>query len=109
MLYWVLVNFVIFRYEVEGCEVIWAVKDKAIGNTFFDAGAAQFLIPSLEADKPQAAAPCKRPHYTTEEAAPGGSHTFTAGSVFSFLFYTSAVLSFNTEKSIESKCLSSLR
>ncbi|KAG7320268.1 hypothetical protein KOW79_016121 [Hemibagrus wyckioides] len=35
-------------YEVEGCEVIWAIKDKAIGNTFFDAGAAQFLIPSLE-------------------------------------------------------------
>uniref|UniRef100_A0A3Q3CA80 Pyridine nucleotide-disulfide oxidoreductase domain-containing protein 1 n=1 Tax=Haplochromis burtoni TaxID=8153 RepID=A0A3Q3CA80_HAPBU len=55
-------------YEVEGCEVIWAVKDKAIGNTFFDAGAAQFLIPSLEADKPQAAAPCKRPRFTTEEA-----------------------------------------
>uniref|UniRef100_A0AAX7UF49 Pyridine nucleotide-disulfide oxidoreductase domain-containing protein 1 n=1 Tax=Astatotilapia calliptera TaxID=8154 RepID=A0AAX7UF49_ASTCA len=54
-------------YEVEGCEVIWAVKDKAIGNTFFDAGAAQFLIPSLEADKPQAAAPCKRPRFTTEE------------------------------------------
>uniref|UniRef100_A0A8C7Q8Y1 Pyridine nucleotide-disulphide oxidoreductase domain 1 n=1 Tax=Oncorhynchus mykiss TaxID=8022 RepID=A0A8C7Q8Y1_ONCMY len=24
---------------VGGCEVIWAVKDKAIGNTFFDAGA----------------------------------------------------------------------
>uniref|UniRef100_A0AAX7V7C3 Pyridine nucleotide-disulfide oxidoreductase domain-containing protein 1 n=1 Tax=Astatotilapia calliptera TaxID=8154 RepID=A0AAX7V7C3_ASTCA len=65
-------------YEVEGCEVIWAVKDKAIGNTFFDAGAAQFLIPSLEADKPQAAAPCKRPRFTTEEAAPGGSHIFTA-------------------------------
>uniref|UniRef100_A0A4W5NIA0 Pyridine nucleotide-disulphide oxidoreductase domain 1 n=1 Tax=Hucho hucho TaxID=62062 RepID=A0A4W5NIA0_9TELE len=28
-------------YEVEGCEVIWAVKDKAIGNTFFDTGADQ--------------------------------------------------------------------
>uniref|UniRef100_A0A3Q1ED38 Pyridine nucleotide-disulphide oxidoreductase domain 1 n=1 Tax=Acanthochromis polyacanthus TaxID=80966 RepID=A0A3Q1ED38_9TELE len=54
-------------YEVEGCEVIWAVKDKAIGNTFFDAGAAQFLIPSLEADKPEVAAPCKRTRYTTEE------------------------------------------
>ncbi|KAK1906398.1 Pyridine nucleotide-disulfide oxidoreductase domain containing protein 1 [Dissostichus eleginoides] len=65
-------------YEVEGCEVIWAVKDKAIGNTFFDAGAAQFLIPSLEADKPEKDAPCKRPRYTTEEPAPGGSHTFTA-------------------------------
>uniref|UniRef100_A0A3P9LVV9 Pyridine nucleotide-disulfide oxidoreductase domain-containing protein 1 n=1 Tax=Oryzias latipes TaxID=8090 RepID=A0A3P9LVV9_ORYLA len=53
-----------------GCEVIWAVKDKAVGNTFFDAGAAQFLIPSLEAAKPQEAALCKRPRYTTEE--PGG-------------------------------------
>ncbi|XP_073337187.1 pyridine nucleotide-disulfide oxidoreductase domain-containing protein 1 [Pagrus major] len=65
-------------FEVEGCEVIWAVKDKAIGNTFFDPGAAQFLIPSLEATKPERAAPCKRPRYTTEEPAPGGSHTFTA-------------------------------
>ncbi|XP_078098619.1 pyridine nucleotide-disulfide oxidoreductase domain-containing protein 1 isoform X1 [Sander vitreus] len=64
--------------EVEGCEVIWAVKDKAIGNTFFDAGAAQFLIPALEADKPESAAPCKRTHYTTEEPAPGASQTFTA-------------------------------
>ncbi|XP_076010079.1 pyridine nucleotide-disulfide oxidoreductase domain-containing protein 1 [Genypterus blacodes] len=65
-------------YEVEGCEVIWAVKDKAIGNTFFDAGAAQFLIPSLDAGKPGRALPCKRPRYTTEEPAPGASQTFTA-------------------------------
>ncbi|KAL4612695.1 pyridine nucleotide-disulfide oxidoreductase domain-containing protein 1 [Arapaima gigas] len=55
-------------YEVEGCEVVWAVKDKAIGNTFFDAGAAQFLIPSLEADKPERAGPFKRTRYTTEDA-----------------------------------------
>ncbi|KAG8005719.1 Pyridine nucleotide-disulfide oxidoreductase domain-containing protein 1 [Nibea albiflora] len=65
-------------FEVEGCEVIWAVKDKAIGNTFFDPGAAQFLIPSLEASKPERPAPCKRTRYTTEEPAPGGSQTFTA-------------------------------
>ncbi|XP_053718517.1 pyridine nucleotide-disulfide oxidoreductase domain-containing protein 1 [Synchiropus splendidus] len=65
-------------FEVEGCEVIWAVKDKAIGNTFFDAGAAQFLIPSLDASKPQTVIPCKRPRYTTEEASVGASHTFTA-------------------------------
>lgn len=65
-------------FEVEGCEVIWAVKDKAIGNTFFDPGAAQFLIPSLVADKPERAVPCKRPRYTTEEPAPDGSQTFTA-------------------------------
>uniref|UniRef100_A0A665X886 Pyridine nucleotide-disulfide oxidoreductase domain-containing protein 1 n=1 Tax=Echeneis naucrates TaxID=173247 RepID=A0A665X886_ECHNA len=67
-------------YEVEGCEVIWAVKDKAIGNTFFDAGAAQFLIPSLEVDKPEKTAPCKRPRYTTEEPAAGASQIFTPGS-----------------------------
>uniref|UniRef100_A0A3B3TSM6 Pyridine nucleotide-disulfide oxidoreductase domain-containing protein 1 n=1 Tax=Poecilia latipinna TaxID=48699 RepID=A0A3B3TSM6_9TELE len=60
-------------YEVRRCEVIWAVKDKAIGNTFFDAGAAQFLIPSLEGDKEQAAAPCKRQRFTTEEPAPDAS------------------------------------
>lgn len=65
-------------YEVEGCEVIWAIKDKAIGNTFFDAGASQFLIPSLEADKPSKSLPCKRPRYTTEENAGGTSQTFTA-------------------------------
>ncbi|MEQ2188513.1 hypothetical protein GOODEAATRI_015880 [Goodea atripinnis] len=67
-------------YEVKGCEVIWAVKDKAIGNTFFDAGAAQFLITSLEADKAEAAGPCKRLRYTMEEPAPDAVQTFTAGS-----------------------------
>lgn len=65
-------------YEVEGCEVIWAIKDKAIGNTFFDAGAAQFLIPSLDAAKPERSVPCKRPRYTTEEPAEGASHIYTA-------------------------------
>lgn len=48
--------------------MIWAIKDKAIGNTFFDAGAAQFLIPSLESDKPERALPCKRARYTTDKA-----------------------------------------
>lgn len=54
------------RHEVEGCEVIWAIKDKAMGNTFFDAGAAQFLIPSLEADKKERSLACKRARYTTD-------------------------------------------
>nr|XP_046235493.1 pyridine nucleotide-disulfide oxidoreductase domain-containing protein 1 isoform X2 [Scatophagus argus] len=65
-------------HEVEGCEVVWAVKDKAIGNTFFDAGAAQFLIPTLEAEKPEGAVSCKRTRYTTEDPVPGASQTFTA-------------------------------
>ncbi|XP_034019497.1 pyridine nucleotide-disulfide oxidoreductase domain-containing protein 1 [Thalassophryne amazonica] len=68
-------------YEVEGCEVIWAVKDKAIGNTFFDAGAAQFFIPSLEAPKLERAGPRKRPRYTTEEVEGGTCQTFTADKI----------------------------
>lgn len=47
--------------------MIWAVKDRAIGNTFFDAGAAQFLIPSLEVDKKERSLPCKRARYTTDK------------------------------------------
>uniref|UniRef100_A0A3Q2YK15 Pyridine nucleotide-disulfide oxidoreductase domain-containing protein 1 n=1 Tax=Hippocampus comes TaxID=109280 RepID=A0A3Q2YK15_HIPCM len=68
-------------YEVEGCEVIWAVKDKTIGNTFFDAGAAQFLIPSLGADKPEREAACKRTRYTTDYPTDGrGSGPTEPGS-----------------------------
>ncbi|KAF3816283.1 hypothetical protein GH733_014456 [Mirounga leonina] len=53
-------------YEIEGCEIIWAIKDKAIGNTFFDAGAAEFLTSKLIAEKPEARIAHKRTRYTTE-------------------------------------------
>ncbi|XP_076198725.1 pyridine nucleotide-disulfide oxidoreductase domain-containing protein 1 isoform X4 [Aptenodytes patagonicus] len=53
-------------YEIHGCEVIWAIKDKAIGNTFFDAGAAEFLIPKLTAEKRETPIECKRTKYTME-------------------------------------------
>ncbi|XP_056408940.1 pyridine nucleotide-disulfide oxidoreductase domain-containing protein 1 isoform X2 [Hyla sarda] len=56
-------------YEMEGCEVIWAIKDKSIGNTFFDPGAAEFLIPQLKSEKPQTPLTCKRMKYTTEGGA----------------------------------------
>ncbi|XP_060135150.1 pyridine nucleotide-disulfide oxidoreductase domain-containing protein 1 isoform X3 [Zootoca vivipara] len=58
-------------YEIEGCEVIWAIKDKAIGNTFFDAGAAEFLIPKLSAVKPEPRIACKRTKYTAAGGVPG--------------------------------------
>lgn len=62
-----LSNFnIVFRYEIEGCEVIWAIKDKAIGNTFFDAGAAEFLTSKLISEKPEAKIAQKRTRYTTE-------------------------------------------
>ncbi|KAM4820401.1 pyridine nucleotide-disulfide oxidoreductase domain-containing protein 1 [Thomomys bottae] len=53
-------------YEVEGCQVIWAIKDQAIGNTFFDAGAAEFLTSKLNSGKPEAKLVQKRTRYTTE-------------------------------------------
>ncbi|XP_073693028.1 pyridine nucleotide-disulfide oxidoreductase domain-containing protein 1 isoform X2 [Garra rufa] len=70
-------------YEVEGCEVIWAIKDKAIGNTFFDAGAAQFLIPSLGADKKDRSLPCKRARYTSDKT--GAGHSGASGELGSAL------------------------
>ncbi|EPY81254.1 pyridine nucleotide-disulfide oxidoreductase domain-containing protein 1 [Camelus ferus] len=53
-------------YEIEGCEVIWVIKDTAIGNTFFDAGAAEFLTSKLIAEKSEAKIAQKRTRYTTE-------------------------------------------
>ncbi|XP_068134136.1 pyridine nucleotide-disulfide oxidoreductase domain-containing protein 1 [Hyperolius riggenbachi] len=59
-------------YEIQGCQVVWAVKDKSIGNTFFDAGAAEFLIPQLRSDKPDTLLACKRTKYTVEPPAGQG-------------------------------------
>uniref|UniRef100_A0A8U8CJV3 Pyridine nucleotide-disulfide oxidoreductase domain-containing protein 1 n=1 Tax=Geospiza parvula TaxID=87175 RepID=A0A8U8CJV3_GEOPR len=56
-------------YEIQGCEVIWAIKDKAIGNTFFDAGAAEFLLPKLTAESQETPMECKRTKYTVEGAS----------------------------------------
>nr|XP_004664474.2 pyridine nucleotide-disulfide oxidoreductase domain-containing protein 1 isoform X1 [Jaculus jaculus] len=53
-------------YEIEGCEVIWAIKDKAIGNTFFDAGAAEFLTSRLVSEKSEPRIEHKRTRYMTE-------------------------------------------
>ncbi|KAM9169780.1 pyridine nucleotide-disulfide oxidoreductase domain-containing protein 1 [Pangshura tecta] len=65
-------------YEIEGCEVLWAIKDKAIGNTFFDAGAAEFLIPKLTAEKLETAIACKRTKYTTEGSEKEGGSVAAA-------------------------------
>jgi len=34
-------------HEIRTCEIIWAVRDSHIGNSFFDNDAAEFLAPSL--------------------------------------------------------------
>lgn len=54
-------------YEVEGCEVVWAIKDKSISNAFVDAGAAEFFLPKLNSEKEEGNKPSKRLKYTTED------------------------------------------
>lgn len=44
-IYYIL--FLFFSYELSGCQVIWVIKDCSIGNTFFDEGVANFLLPHL--------------------------------------------------------------
>lgn len=46
--------------------MIWAIKDKSIGATFFDAGAAHFFIPCLKENKQEENKPCKRLRYTID-------------------------------------------
>ena len=60
--------FFLSRYEIEGCEVIWAIKDKSITSTFVDAGASEFFLPHLNTSKsePQEG-PSKRLKYTLNE------------------------------------------
>lgn len=72
-------------YEVEGCEVIWAIKDKAIGNTFFDAGAAEFLTSKLICEKSDAKIAQKRTRYTVRGSKKEARTTGEADSVGSAL------------------------
>ncbi|KAL5010043.1 hypothetical protein ScPMuIL_012348 [Solemya velum] len=54
-------------YEIEGCEVVWAIKDKAIASTFVDAGAAEFFMPQLSKCKHKSDNPKTRLKYTLEQ------------------------------------------
>lgn len=48
---------------MEGCEVIWAIKDKSITSTFMDPGAAAFCLPQLNQTKVPSDRPIKRRKY----------------------------------------------
>ena len=58
------VCFVCCRHEVEGVDVVWAIKDSSISHAFVDAGAATFFMPQLAEDKDHTAKPLKRHKYT---------------------------------------------
>ncbi|XP_021084540.1 pyridine nucleotide-disulfide oxidoreductase domain-containing protein 1 isoform X4 [Mesocricetus auratus] len=76
-------------YEIQGCEVIWAIKDKAIGNTFFDAGAAEFLTSKLMSEKSEAKIAHRRTIYTIEEMWPVYVE-LTNGTIYGCDFLVSA-------------------
>ena len=42
---------------------MWAIKDESISHTFVDAGAAEFFVPQLTADKEAPEGPSKRLKY----------------------------------------------
>ncbi|XP_025099174.1 pyridine nucleotide-disulfide oxidoreductase domain-containing protein 1-like [Pomacea canaliculata] len=56
-------------YEIEGCEVIWAIKDKSIASTFVDEGAAQFFLPHLNSEKQQAHQIVKRQKFSIDRCS----------------------------------------
>ena len=56
----------IFSYEIEGCDVVWAVKDSSIVQTFVDEGAAEFLVGQLSESKSKDSGFVKRTKYTQE-------------------------------------------
>jgi len=41
-----------FVHEVTSCELVWAVKDAYVGNTFFDHTASGLVLPELESRRP---------------------------------------------------------
>ena len=56
-------------YEIESCDVVWAIKDDSITSTFIDSGAAQFFLPQLHEEKSQKALPIKRTKYTVDKVS----------------------------------------
>ncbi|XP_063233983.1 pyridine nucleotide-disulfide oxidoreductase domain-containing protein 1 [Bacillus rossius redtenbacheri] len=59
-------------YEIEGVEMVWAIKDKHISAPYIDPGAAQFLLSRLDEGKGDAKAPCKRMKYTVSSEQHAG-------------------------------------
>ena len=60
------------RYEIAGCDIVWAVKDEFISHTFIDKGAAAFLLQHLGEDKPLDLGPMKRHKYTHDDCTGEG-------------------------------------
>ena len=61
-------------YRIEGCEVVWAIKDDSINCVFLDPGASHFLLPRLNEPKKSEKGPIKRMTYTLDGDSKGDSY-----------------------------------
>lgn len=52
---------------MEGCDIVWVIKDESIASTFVDKGAAQFFLPHLNEEKKEPSATVKRLKYSLDE------------------------------------------
>ncbi|XP_064617758.1 pyridine nucleotide-disulfide oxidoreductase domain-containing protein 1-like [Liolophura sinensis] len=68
-------------YEVQGCEVVWAIKDDSISTMYLDAGAAQFILPKLKEGKPQQSGLLKRLKYTVADSPSPGVQSTPGGAL----------------------------
>lgn len=48
-----------FVHAVDDCEVVWAIRDEYIGNTFFDASASRFLLEARDTREKERSTPGK--------------------------------------------------
>ncbi|KAI1305809.1 Pyridine nucleotide-disulfide oxidoreductase domain-containing protein 1 [Halotydeus destructor] len=70
-----------FVYEVANCEVVWAIKDKYFGNSFFDGVAAKFFTPKLtkpKGDDSNSKQPSKRMKYVIDDNTARHPHSGSA-------------------------------
>ncbi|XP_041351777.1 pyridine nucleotide-disulfide oxidoreductase domain-containing protein 1-like [Gigantopelta aegis] len=68
-------------HEIQGCEVIWAIKDSYITSTFVDAGAAQFFLPHLNNEKTTENLPSKRLKYVVDKDAKNSNAPVLGGAL----------------------------
>lgn len=69
-------------YELEGCEVVWAIKDKSISHTFVDAGAGEFFMEHINKDKDTTpTGPIKRLKYTAQDSLQNKSSEMMGGAL----------------------------
>lgn len=67
-------------YEIEGCEVVWAIKDKSISSTFVDPGAGEFFMAELNKKKEtQEGKLSKRLKYTVDDVKNSGPDNLPIG------------------------------